>query len=82
MRDVVFDALLSRPCAWLQTGRVGLAVPVIPEVKVDVNTTVVNTTGAAAPVAEDDVPLLEAAADADMEVLVPSATPKCRFCHH
>jgi len=55
---------------------------VIPEVKVDVNTTVVNTTGAAAPVAEDDVPLLEAAADADMEVLVPSATPKCRFCHH
>ena len=47
---------------------VGVAIPVILEVVNDVNTSLV-----AALVAEDDVLLLEAAANADVEVLVPSA---------
>jgi len=47
---------------------VGVAVPGILEVVDDVNTSVV-----AALVAEDDVLLLEAAANADVEVLVPPA---------
>jgi len=47
---------------------VGVALPVILEVVNDVNTSVV-----AALVAEDDVLLLETAANADVEVLVPSA---------
>jgi len=48
--------------------RIGVAVPVILEVVDDINTSVVATL-----VAENDVLLLEAAANADVEVLVPLA---------
>ena len=42
----------------------------------------VNTSVAAALVAEDDVLLLEAAANANVEVLVPLAVLRgCPFCH-
>ena len=47
---------------------VGVTIPVILEMVNDVNTSLV-----AVLVAEDDVLLLEAAANADVEVLVPSA---------
>jgi len=54
---------------------VGVAVLVILEAADDVNTFVV-----AALVAEDDVLLLEAAAEADVEVLVPPQVPQvCKF---
>jgi len=56
-------------------GGVGLVVPAIPEMQVDVNTAMVNSTRADAPGAEDDMTLLGAAADADMNVPVPSAVP-------
>jgi len=58
------DMLLLNTCV----DGVGVAVLVILEVLDDVNTAVVT-----ALVAEDDVLLLEAAADADVEVLVPPA---------
>ena len=58
------DTLLLNTCV----DGVRVAVPVILEVVNDVNTSVV-----AALVAENDVLLLEAAANADVEVLVPSA---------
>ena len=58
------DALLLKTCV----NGVGGAVPVIPEMAADVNTSVV-----ALRVAENEVLLLEAAANADVEGLVPSA---------
>ena len=61
------DELLdpARAEVWAGTGG---AVPVIPKMPADVSTSVV-----ASRVAENEVLLLEAAADADMEGLVPSA---------
>jgi len=58
------DALLLKT----SVNRVGRAVPGIPEMAADVNTSVV-----ASRVAENEVLLLEAAANADVEGLVPSA---------
>ena len=58
------DTLLLNTCV----DRVGVAVLEILEVVNDVKTSVV-----AAPVAEDDVLLLEAAAEADVKVRVPPA---------
>jgi len=61
------DELLEPARAEVRAGTGG-AVPVIPDMTADVNTSVV-----ASRVAENEVLLLEAAADADMEGLVPFA---------
>jgi len=58
------DALLLKTCV----NRVGRVIPVIPEMAADVNTSVVVSR-----VVENKVLLLEAAANADVEGLVPSA---------
>jgi len=65
--DVEGDELLDPARAEVRAGTGGV-VPVIPEMAADVNTSVV-----ASRVAENEVLLLEAAADADKEGLAPSA---------